>query len=608
MTTTDPLLVSAAPEMPPPADRWPPNPHSVESLLALLERPTPRTARQIAAGSLSLTRQGKFASAVEEVRHMDEHGYRPRADVAPQHLALPLDWAMDPYGDRNWCAQLNMLRCVDPFLRAYEESRDSQHLQRALQICLDWQDFHGVKRKKHVYAWPDMIVGIRAQRIAYLVEKVRQGILIADASQRQALAAMFLQHWTRLTSAGFFRYTNHTIPDIHGLTALLRVSVEAADARQAWEHAIGERLEHVIDLQFDSHGLHRENSPEYHFVARNMFTVLQRSGWYDTICRRLQTTLSRADAMGEWMRFPDGRLLPIGDSNGQPASASALPAAAPAVPGDRVTSVDHSCYCITRRTHPRQPERWSLLAIKAGFDRVTHKHNDELSFVWSESGCDIAVDAGKYAYFTDEKRSYALSARAHNLIEFESRDFNTTAEERTGHAVRSYRRRDWGVDIVAELVQRPIGIRQHRRYAFAPGRWLVIIDRFEAPREVAFTQWTHLAPEFDVALSSGSAIARHRGGGQLSLAWWASVPVDARAESGALEPRMQGWISRQYRTMEPAPALGLHGRAAHATIVTALSLDPSGRLQSAGPDVLRWVCGAEDLDLACDAEAAPVSD
>lgn len=581
----------------PPDDRWPAAPHSLESALGLLERRPAIPEPLVPARWLGLTRQGNCAKASDEVRLVEERGWRPRPDVEPVRFGLPIDWGMDPFGDRNWRAQLNMLRIIDPFIRAYEAEPGAAFLDRALALCVDWHAFHSQWRNTHSYSWPDMIVGSRAQRLAYLIEKVRRGTLAAGPEERRALAGAFVQHWARLTSPGFFRYTNHTIPDIHGLTALARVGIDEAHERSEWEAAIGRHLAHVLDLQFDAHGLHRENSPEYHFVARNMLATLHRSNWYTASCPRLGETLASAEATGNWMRYPDGRVLPVGDSGGSMPTARMLPAPSASTALDRLDSINHSCWCMVRRTNPKAPERWSLLAIKAGFDLVTHKHNDELSYVWAETGCDIVVDPGKYAYFTDLKRSYVVSARAHNLVEFERRDFNTRAEDTTGHVVHERVEHPWGVEVVAELVQQPIGIRQQRRWLFAPGCWLVIVDAFDADDDVAFTQWTHLASEFTVELGRGGGSARHSGGGTLALRWWSSEPIEPRVDVGTEGPRMQGWVSRSYRSLEPAPALGLAGVARSAIVATALSLRSDVELAVQPDGMLRWICGADQIAL-----------
>ena len=284
---------------------WP-EPLPDTKALTVWLRTKPSADFKVPAAAIALTRQGKFATAVQEVEYMMSVGYCPRADCRPVRIQCPVDWVMDPLKDRNWRSQLNMLRLLDPLLRAFEQTKDATFLRRAFDYCLDWARYHGSRADKNPFAWVDMVVGIRAQRLSYLCERLRYGAFEADADERALFARMLAEHWRRLTSPGFFKYTDHTILDIHGLTALLRAAFPDSASQADWERAIGQHLDHVLDIQFDEHGVHRENSPGYQFVAKNMFVALQRSRWYARISPKLGRTLERA-AAGRTMDAHAGR-------------------------------------------------------------------------------------------------------------------------------------------------------------------------------------------------------------------------------------------------------------------------------------------------------------
>ena len=352
--------------------------------------------RPIGANALRLTRPVRLASAADEARHLLDAGYAPRSNLAPFPISLPLDWSADPYHDRNWCVQLNMLRMLDPLIRAHEACEldaTSEWLRSALSISLDWHRHHIAERRQHAFAWIDMMTGVRTLRLAYLAQRMRR-VAYASSSEMRAMAELLHEHWRQLTAPGFFRFTNHTIWDLHGLTALVRLCLRDDSPEFAqWQQAIALRLDRLIDLQFDEHGIHRENSPQYHFVASNMFRTLHESGWYADAPNKLARILAQAGTQDHWMRFPDGRYVPIGDSDGSaPRRSAPLPSPASYARSDAVNTLNHSCYCFVRRVSTCRPTTWSMLAIKAGFDLPEHRHHDELSYVWSESGCDIVVD------------------------------------------------------------------------------------------------------------------------------------------------------------------------------------------------------------------------
>lgn len=96
-----------------------------------------------------------------------------REGVPPLDMTLPLDWDQDPHGDRNWRAQLNMVRMADGHLLAFEQTGDARFLHWPVALHLDWYDFHVAKGRSSRYGWGDMIVGQRAARLAYASKACR---------------------------------------------------------------------------------------------------------------------------------------------------------------------------------------------------------------------------------------------------------------------------------------------------------------------------------------------------------------------------------------------------------------------------------------------------
>ncbi len=574
---------------------WPRQPLGAADFLAALGQAGPDDMR-VRLEDLGLVRGWSAESAIAAAKRQRDEGYKARTDTPPFLLTLPIDWNANPFHDANWRSQLHMLRLIDPFLRAHDEQPEGAWLRSALDIVLDWHRHllaHG--RQEHV-AWRDMMVGVRALRLAYVFEQQRLGTLHAGAKEVEALVALLVLHAQALTAPGFFRYTNHTIWDLHGLTALVRIGLSEGDPRYGdWMRVIGQRLDRLVDLQFDAHCVHRENSPQYHGVARGMFDALLGSHWYDRCSARLVPVLEGTRGLQHWMSLPDGRPVPIGDSDGRPPSRMTLPA--PRSGNTAIDVLNHSCYGFVRQASSESEGVWSFLAMKAGFDLPGHKHEDILTYLWSESGCDIVVDAGKYAYDDTPMRRHVRSNRAHNLIEFGGRDSDVRAEHRPGHCLESVHETPWGRVLRACITHRPGGERHERTLLFAPGRWLVVVDRFAAPRAVAFRHFTHLAPEFSAAVSSQGFEARHDGGGVLTVRHWTSMPLALEVVRGRPEPDLLGWISRGYRQAQPCPVLVMGGEARTAVLVLALSLDPAARLEALSPSRLVWTAGADRAEI-----------
>lgn len=590
------LLTGAGPAELFPAP-WPRSGPGVEDFAAALRRGG-ESAPRIPASAIHLVPLKPGVSGAQAVETLRREGWRARGDVPPWPLTPPIDWSADPHRDDNWRVQLNMLRLIDPLIHAHEESGDVQTLREAIDHGIAWHRFHLEPRNAHPWAWRDMMTGLRALRMAYLADRVRLGAVSVDASRHAALAAMLHRHWQKLVSRGFLRFTNHTIWDLHALEALTRLAMANEDRRRAaWQQAIGQRVDHLVDLQFSDDGLHRENSPQYHFVASTMFRVLQASGWYVATAPRLAAVLPRAAAMDGWMRLPDRRLLPIGDSDGSAPSAASLPVASAADGAGPTTTLNCGGYTMVRRQRSERDRHWSLLAVKAGIAPGGHLHHDLLSYLWSESGCDIVVDPGKYAYDNGPLRDYFRGNRAHNLIVFDERECDTRATPATRHLVGPLQTEAWGVRATARVRHHPVDVEHERSFCFAPGRWLVVIDRFAAGTEIGFEHLTHLAPEFVASCRDGGFEVQHADGSALRVATHATVPVEASVLSGVGGARPQGWTSRGYRRALPCPTLRLAGRARAGSVVLALSLDPRATLTVAADGTVDWLSDGTALSL-----------
>lgn len=563
--------------------------------LATGGEPAPR----VPATAIGLARLPPGCDAAQALARLRSEGWRARPGLPPLRLTPDIDWAADPHGDDNWRVQLNMLRLLDPLVHAHVAGIDATAGPQAMDQALAWHRFHLAPPAPNPRAWGDLVTGLRTLRIAFLADQLRLGALPADPMRRDALASMLLSHWQRLVTPAFMRFTNHTIWDLHALEALVRLALPADDPRRvAWRQAIGARLDHLLSTQFGPDGLHRENSPQYHFVAGAMFRALAVSGWYDDSVPRLAPTLARAADMDRWMRLPDRRLLAIGDSDGSAPSADTLPAPARTMTGDRIEWLNSGGYTIMRRLHARQRGRWSTLAVKAGLAGPGHLHRDLLSFLWSESGCDIVIDAGKYAYDEGPLRDYFVGPSGHNLIIFDGRDCDTRATPELAHRVGPLEPTPWGVTAAARVRHLPVDVDHERRFHFAPGRWLVVVDRFAARGAIEVEHLTHLAPEFEATWRDGRFHVGHRDGRPLCVEVQSSLPLDGAVLRGVDPPRPQGWCSRGYRQAMPCPTLQLTGRARGAAcVVLALSLEECGRLERHGDDRVRWRTVEVDLVL-----------
>lgn len=573
---------------------WPEVLPSAQYFVDLLGCARGRDEKIEARGLHLVLRDGKYL-ANDSPESLLRTPYKPRADVQPVQLVLPIDWKADPFKDSNWKLQLNSVRFLDRFLGGYEKTGNTGFLTFPLAVLLDWHEFHLVGGSEgHYFAVDDMTAGIRAVRFAFIADKAMCGALQLTDEQRQKVAEVLLFHWMLFIRPGYFKFTNHTLSALHGLMALVRVARLEDGGEDEWMEMLANVCNWLVDAQFDDKGVHFENSPEYHFFVLRLFKGLLDSHWYDGLRGAFHEKLALARECSKWMQFPDGRALPIGDSNAKPAPQDATPLIAKRPDDNEATeSFNSRMYHVTRCINTSDKGRWSTLAIKAGHDRRTHKHEDDLSYIWSESGRDLVVDPGKYAYTKDRIRYYISSARAHNVIEFKSGE---TVAKAAPHAPEpDVIQHAWGVEIRATAKLTNPDVMQSRRYFFCPGRWLLVVDRFSAVEDVTFTHWTHFDSGMRVDVD-GEVWASDEFGGRLSVSSWCSAPTRTWVECGQMEPRIQGWISRAYKQVVPAPALAIGGRAREAIVIAGFSISEAGEL-TVSEDVARWKAHGEEIQI-----------
>jgi hypothetical protein len=135
-------------------------------------------------------------------------GFRPRADVSTFPLQLPLNWAADPFEDRNWQFQLHAWRMIDPIIYEYSETGQSDYLKEAMAFMLDWWQFQHADPKATKMFWYDMATGIRAMRLAWLIDLLRAKQFVADKESTDDLIDMAETHVRKLRDPDFINRGN----------------------------------------------------------------------------------------------------------------------------------------------------------------------------------------------------------------------------------------------------------------------------------------------------------------------------------------------------------------------------------------------------------------
>jgi hypothetical protein len=500
-------------------------------------------------------------------------GFRPRKDLPPWPLTLPLDWDADPFEDLNWCSQLHQWRMVDPILQEYFNAGDAQLLREALRYALDWHRFHIIDRRETVRSWRSATVGLRALRIAFLLSKIEAGELQASQAELDALFELADEHARRLQDERFIALGNHGLFQVFGLALLAR----AAPDRPASNGGVAfaeRKLKEILRSQFDDHGVHREHSPAYHFFVTKKIEELGATRHFDV--PEVTGILAAAEAVKPWLVFPDGREARIGDSPGHRRRVPP-PRRPRARLSDRrrylVGDLTQSGYAVVRSPGSRGA---SMLFITAMCHGTGHKHADDLSFELFEHGRRILVDSGKYKSFADPMRDYMVSAAAHNTISLDGVVIDRRHVEPGGSALTPIEC-DGACFKLSGTTRRRDLFTQHRTFLYDPGRFLVIADHVVADERQTFVSSLHLPPElvpevhdsgFGCTLDDGRLLA-------------GEVVTRATVDSvrGQRDP-LAGWFSPRPGEVVPTTTIRALRRGRTRDLTWAIWFDQSARVEA----------------------------
>jgi hypothetical protein len=545
------------------------------ALLALMQWDSTQAA--IPASAFRLSCEGL---PDEAARQMMDEGFRPpgRKDLPRWPIALPIDWQADPFIDRNWRYHLHAWRMLDPLFLAYHATNETSYLEQALEIVRDWHTHHVAHGQSGPFSWYDMSVGLRALRLAHLIDLIRHQRFAQETEALAMLVELWHLHIGDLTTLDKLNRGNHGLFQLDGLLALLHLFPSYGLARIAKKYAASNMMA-LIRSQFGEDGIHQEHSPEYHFFAVNVICKMLKAPWYDRNEFAFAfDILHSAHLNNEWLLLPNHRIAPVGDSG----TGGAIPI---------LSRQEHHCqygsnsavscalsngYGIVRSRWDVPVERASMLFFMGAFSSSVHKHADDLSFVWFDHGQDILVDSGKYGYDSNKWRQYVLSTRAHNTVEIDGLSYPIKREYAYGSALRRVEAVGdlWLVE--AAVDHRLHKVRHQRVVLFKPLEFLIVVDRLVGEREHGFCSWFHFAPKIEVVAgpAGGPALSAALADGRRLLAWHASSAggVESQLVRGQEIPQIQGWRSCGYKKMEPAWTAGFASRGQDVLLASAFLL------------------------------------
>lgn len=470
-----------------------------------------------------------------------EKGFFSRPDLPRWPVELPINWATNPFKDNNWRFLLSSWRIQDAWIVRYFKSGDPDLLKPVLDIALDWQRFYSSEGKVTQWTWYDMAAGIRAIRLAFLMQAIEAGKI--KNSEEATLATMVEEHIEFLLQEETFTMSNHGIFQAVGLKCLAPYACDP----QACHDFSNQKIEELFDLSFTKEGIHKENSPSYHRFIRMTFNKL-RPAFGDE--KRFMRILRLAKSAEPWLALPNGNALAFG-STGNDEKLDILETVSESdrvlVSGKYIGVKDfHRSGYISCRSLPEDSNDFMLAMIGTNFIK-THKHSDDLGFIYYSKGEVIFVDPGKFSYDYNNLRYYFTSAAAHNTVslsdEIIQRDDDLLPN---GSSLKRIKINKNDVRFFGSII-RPNKFSQDRTIVFKPNKLLIVTDVLNSENCRNYISSLHLHPDTTCERIGELIRIRTQKGQELTAA---APGSDISILRGQKKPHC-GWYSPEYNKAVP---------------------------------------------------------
>ncbi len=567
----------------------------------------------------------------EAKKILSEGWIRKGLPVIKLNKEIPWDKSFEV--NRSWSFHIHCWEMLHDLLMAYSETKDNIYFDVCLSVAINWVKKYHSLSSNSPFAWYDMAVGMRAQRLAYILDVAARKITVSDTTVKSLVDSIFLHQKYLANDDNIVFHNNHGFFQATGQLAMAKRLMELPGMQKGCEQA-KKRFTRMLATQFTDEGVHKEHSPDYHRMVYHTIKGIIDSGIIEhqpdvvTVSQTIEENLA-------WFILPNGYLANFGDSDYRNMSrgitfadkwntpvmkfmASGGKTGSP--PTTNYIAHEKSGYFIVRDPWPTGAgdyENSSYLAQTLAFHSRTHKHADDLSFIWYDRNTEILVDSGRYGYlgktekrselfkqgywYSDPNRIYVEDTRAHNTVEIDGQSFQRAGAKPYGSALQRYGKTKQGLYYSESHVYHFKTIRHYRVLVFKPGQWLLVYDwLFDNKKENHdFRQWFHFAPTLSPVRENDQLVMEIPSSLQpLHMVSLLSGPHLSELFFGETVPQLQGWWSPKERTMIPNPAVAFETKSTQNTTFGTLfsfnqKLNPLRETSKASMDgrnaIFRWI-------------------
>jgi len=514
-------------------------------------------------------------------------------------LSGPFDWDGPETVDRNHRFKIHSWAMIDMLLGASTINQSNAYVSIPYDIVIDWIDNHLIGSRLDDFSWYDMSVGQRSNKLSYILDRILRehtqifGIEHAKYQDILKLIITAEVHFVELMEESILAtHSNHGLFQMAGLLALGSSLIFMDKSTDAVEFA-NQMIEKMLDDHFSQDGLHKEHSPNYHFLLTNYLHQLLETGWI-TKGGTIESRLVRAEEISSFLVMPNGELLPFSDTKRVNAIDLASFNLHRDVGGNVCSphglQVFPSGGLVIHSIHDSQGYAKDHLAFNAQFHSRQHKHADHLSLNYCMNGKPMIIDSGTFSYQYDQpERMYIESTRAHNTVEIDELNHSRYLVDVFGSALtlayevgpcaviegRVHHKKLAPPGIPNNEIKTTdaveVDVKHRRLLLHVPGRFLLVIDDLKSSAEHEYTQWFHLEPKLEFSMvDEDKNLIIDDSNHVLSAVYSLDVGEDISTKSikGQKSPLLQGWVSLDGQKLIPNQAVGFSVHGSSSVIAT----------------------------------------
>lgn len=484
------------------------------------------------------------------------------------------------------------------FLRPFHDVDDKEIARKLIDLLTAWREIVELPPTRIPMAYHDEATAQRAIALSCMLTDY--GHLFSDKDS--AIVHQILEESADLLADDEF----HSQGTNHGMyqdLALIIASDHIADGRRFSKLAI-ERLNNYFTNAFTQDGIHKEQSPQYHYIVSNhLREYIEFLSSRDAhTAQQLQIIFENTEKYATMAISPLGKFPPVSDTANDLVISSGY---------SHIYPSPEFQYAITQGLLGTVPEINQYLAANSGvaiyredwqdpnsvylyfssaYNSDYHKHSDELSLYLVHRGIELLREAGPNGYeMQDPFTIYGFSSFAHNTLIVNDEGLPRTDPQTMGKVglqkVTEDEKVDPGeaynpADFAAEgWNHRFASVEHHRTLEFWSSRnqespkTLNILDTIESPQTNDYQLLWHFGPDVSAQVDNHTVTILDSGGVEIAeITVSSDTDIDLSIVAGQTEPSVQGWYFPKMGVCEPVQTLILSFTNDNAAIQTEISL------------------------------------